>query len=84
MFSLCCQECSAISMASFCDEETCRRKFVPQPGYSRISCPLHDPALSLPTVSRGSRLRVFKRALHCRKCESNLFGVKPEDLARDR
>ncbi len=84
MFSQCCQECSAILTADFCNEETCRRKFIPQPGYSRISCPLHDPALSLPGVSRGRRLRVFKRALHCSKCETNLFGIKPEDLVRDR
>ena len=78
MFSLRCRECSVISTATFCEEETCRRKFIFQPFFSRTRCPLHDPALLVATVPDAVRLRKFKKALRCAKCESNFFGIKEE------
>ncbi len=82
MFSQRCRECGNISVATFCDEETCRRKFILQPFFSRTSCPLHDPALSVATVPIAVRLRKFGKALCCPKCESNLFGIGEEDVGK--
>ncbi len=82
MFSQRCKECETISTATFCDEDTCRRKFILQPFFSRTCCPLHDPALLVSTVPNSIRLRKFKKALRCPKCESNLFGIKEEDLGK--
>ncbi len=78
MFSQRCRECGTISTATFCEEETCSRKFILQPFVSRICCPLHDPALLVATVPDAVRLRKFKRALRCPKCEGNFFGIKEE------
>ena len=82
MFSQRCQECGTVSTATSCEEETCRTKFILQPGYSRTCCPLHDPALLVSTVPNSFRVRKFKNALRCPKCESNFFGIKEEDFGK--
>ena len=82
MFSQLCQKCGTVSTATFCEKETCRAKFILQPGYSWTCCPLHDPVLLGPTVLNSFRLRILKKALLCPKCESNLSGIKEEDLGK--
>ena len=79
-FPVRCSKCEEINTATFCSEETCRRKFMPLPGYSTEFCPLHDPT----SLSYYYRVRELKNALYCRQCGHNVFGVKPEDLENGR
>ena len=79
-FSKLCPNCQWLITAEFCDQDSCRRKFIPQPGYSRYWCPLHDPGLLEDSqVPRDFRAMKFERSLFCPRCGGNVFGYKPED-----
>ncbi len=74
-----CPHCQWIVTAEFCDQDSCRRKFVPQPGYSSCCCPLHDPALLESRLPPGFRTMKFEKSLFCPRCGGNLFGYRIED-----
>ena len=80
MFSQRCPKCDQISVATFCGEETCRRKFLLRPGRSREFCPIHDPAQGEARDSEARRPGKLQEAIDCPRCGANLFGVKPEDF----
>ena len=79
MFSQRCPKCDQISVATFCGEETCRRKFLLRPQLSREFCPLHGPGEGEAGASPARRLSSLQDALLCPRCGANLFGVKPKD-----
>ena len=79
-FSVLCSKCEKNNTATFCSEETCRRRFMRLLDHSPDFCPLHDPT----PICHYYRVRELKNALHCQHCGHNIFGVKPEDLENGR
>ena len=75
MFFQRCPGCTGVLTASFCDEETCGRKFLFFSGQSHSLCPLHERHPPFAAASRALRLRSLERASACPRCGWDLFRI---------
>jgi len=63
-----CPRCDWAQTAVTCSAAGCGNRFFPQPGYSRMACPLHDPGLDNPQVPPDFRTYKLAKAQGCVKC----------------
>jgi hypothetical protein len=76
-FSELCPRCGCLVSATFCDEDSCRRRFVLSVFRSHLLCPIHDPS-----VPRDALTATMSEAMRCHSCGQNLYGIKAEDGER--